>query len=99
MLRHLTSEAKWGLVFAAIGFAVAAILYASTFYPTSHGHFAELLFLALCPPSIGSIALDNAGVVRGLVGWFFIALMNAALYGGAGIVACTFFQKSRQSRG
>jgi len=29
------------------------------------------------------MALDNAGVVGGLIGWFFISLMNAALYYGA----------------
>jgi len=31
------------------------------------------------------MALDNAGVVGGLIGWFFISLMNAALYGGIGL--------------
>jgi hypothetical protein len=31
------------------------------------------------------MALDNAGVVGGLIGWFFISLMNAVLYGAIGL--------------
>jgi hypothetical protein len=31
------------------------------------------------------MALDNAGVVGGLIGWFFISLMNAALYAAIGL--------------
>jgi hypothetical protein len=31
------------------------------------------------------MALENAGVVGGLLGWFFISLMNAALYGAIGL--------------
>jgi hypothetical protein len=31
------------------------------------------------------MALDNAGVVGRLIGWFFISLMNTALYGAIGL--------------
>jgi len=43
------------------------------------------VYLLLCPPSFGAMALDNAGVVGGLIGWFLISLMNAALYGAIGL--------------
>jgi hypothetical protein len=31
------------------------------------------------------MALDNAGVIGGLIGWFFISLENAVLYGLVGL--------------
>ena len=34
--------------------------------------------------SLSSMALDNAGVIGGLIGWLFISLENAVLYGLVG---------------
>jgi hypothetical protein len=42
------------------------------------------IYLLLCPFSFTSIALDNAGVVGGLIGWLFISLVNGAFYGVLG---------------
>jgi len=84
-LQRLCSRAKCGLGFGLAGFIVAVVLCAYTFYLTSHQRVGnELVFLVLCPPSIGALALDNAGVIKGLVGWLWIAVANSALYAAAG---------------
>ena len=76
--------------FAEVGFSVAVMLGAYVFYLISHQRGGnELLFIGLCPPSIGAMALDNAGVVGGLVGWLIISVENGALYGAVGF-ACGF---------
>jgi hypothetical protein len=74
--------------FAVAGFAIGEMLCAYAFYITSHHQIGnDALFLILCPPSIGAMALDNAGIVGGLIGWFFISLSNAVLYGLIGLGA------------
>jgi hypothetical protein len=85
-LRELPNAVKKSAVgFAAVGVLVGVVLCAYTFYLTSHQRTGnELLFTVLCPPSIAAIALDNAGVVGGLIGWLFIAGENGALYGAVG---------------
>jgi hypothetical protein len=66
----------------AVGFAIGMLLCAYTFYLTSHGQMGSpVLFLILCPFSILAIALDNAGVIGGILGWLFISGLNATLYG------------------
>jgi len=70
LLQSETTPAKFTIIFALIGFLIAAALCAYTFYLTSHHQIGNMaLFLELCPPSIGSIALDNAGVLGGIIGW------------------------------
>jgi hypothetical protein len=54
----------------------------------------ETLFLVLCPPSIGAMALDSAGVLGGIVGWVFISLENAGLYGLVGLLCGHLIGKS-----
>lgn len=79
--------------FALSGFVIGVCLGAYTFYLTSHQQSGNTwLFLFLCPPSIGAMALDNAGVVGGIVGWLFISLTNAALYGTVGFVLRLLFK-------
>jgi hypothetical protein len=83
------TRTKFALGFGAAGFLIGAALCAYTFYVTS-SHYKGgpppiALYLVLCPASFFSMAMDNAGVVGGLVGWFFISLMNAALYGAIGL--------------
>jgi hypothetical protein len=76
--------------FAATGFLIGVTLGAYAFYLTSHQRIGNmLLFIALCPPSISAMALDNAGLVGGLVAWLFIAVANGAVYGAVGF-ACSF---------
>jgi len=80
---------KWALTFATTGFVIGVVLCAYTYYVTSSHYRGSppplTLYLLLCPPSFGATALDNAGVVEGLIGWFFISLMNAAFYGVFGL--------------
>jgi hypothetical protein len=77
---------KYGVRFAAVGFTVGMALCAYTFFLTSHHRIGSLaLFLVLCPPSLGAMVLDNAGVIGGVIGWFLIALVNAGLYGLLGL--------------
>jgi hypothetical protein len=57
------------------------LLCAYAFYLTSHLQMGSpILFLILCPSSILSLALDNAGVTGGILGWLLISALNAALY-------------------
>jgi hypothetical protein len=83
---------KFAIGFAITGFVIGAVLCAYTFYVTSSHNkgasFSSLsltLYLLACPPSIGAMALDNAGIVGGLIGWLLISLMNASLYGILGL--------------
>ena len=80
----MRTRTKFAFGFGAAGFLVGAALYAAS----SHDRGIPLpaaVYLVLCPASFFAMALDNAGVVGGLVGWFFISLMNAALYAAIGL--------------
>jgi hypothetical protein len=75
------SRIAFPLLPATIGFCVAISLCGYAFYLTSHHEIgSSVLFVALCPPSIMAMSLDNAGAVGGLVGWLFIAFANAGFY-------------------
>ena len=85
LLKSETTPVKFMVIFAVIGFLVGAPLCAYTFYLTSHHRIGDMvLFLVLCPASLGAMALDNAGVLGGIIGWVFISLANAGLYAGIG---------------
>ena len=74
--------------FAITGFAIGVILGAYTFYHnlTNRGFIDETIYTVLCPPSAGAMALENAGIVGGIIGWLFISLINAGLYGLLGLM-------------
>jgi hypothetical protein len=74
--------------FAIAGFLIGAILCVYTFYNNlaHHGPINTTLFLILCPPSIGAIALDSAGVAGGIMGWLVISFLNGGLYGLGGLL-------------
>ena len=77
---------KFALGFALVGFAIGIALCGYAFYMTSHGRTGSLaLFLILCPPSIGAMALDNAGLLGGIIGWILISVENAGLYALVGL--------------
>jgi hypothetical protein len=79
--RTMETKTKFALGFAIVGFAIGMTLCGYAFYTTSHGRSSNLaLFLILCPPSIGAMALDNAGLLGGIIGWIFISAENAGLY-------------------
>jgi hypothetical protein len=85
LLRSETTQTKFVVGFGLLGFAIGIALCAYAFYLTSHHQIGNAaLFLILCPPSIGAIALDNAGVLGGVIAWFGISLLNAGLYAGIG---------------
>ncbi len=74
-----------------LGFAVGVCLWGYAFYLTGRGLVGdERVFLVLCPPSIGAIALDNVGVFRGAIGWLIITIENACLYMLVGFVIGLF---------
>ena len=85
----MRTRTRFAFGFGATGFLIGAALCAYTFYVTSShykgGPPPTALYLVLCPASFFAMALDNAGVVGGLVGWFTISLWNAALYGAIGL--------------
>jgi hypothetical protein len=73
--------------FAVVGFVVSWILLAYSEYCFHHSIVPkQTLFFFLCPPSIGSIALDSAALDGMLFGWLIISLMNGALYGAIGLL-------------
>lgn len=80
----MKTRTSYAFGFAVAGFGIGAVTCAYTFHLTSHSYKGGppnlTLYLILCPPSIGSMALDNAGILGGLIGWFFISLENAVLY-------------------
>jgi hypothetical protein len=87
--RQVRTRTKFALGFAMTGFLIGVGLCAYTFYVIS-SHYkgpppSAAVYLVLCPFSFASLALDNAGVVGGLVGWLFISIMNAAFYGVLGL--------------
>jgi hypothetical protein len=86
----------WAIAFAAVGFVVGEALCVSTFYLTSHELVGNevLFFLALCPPSIASLGLDNAGPVRAVIWWKFLAAANAALYGAVAYVCGLVYEQA-----
>ena len=79
-----------------LGFMIATALGGYAFYLTAHHMIGNTaLFLILCPPSIWAMALDNAGILGGIVGWLIIAVGNAALYAAIGILLGAALQKSK----
>jgi hypothetical protein len=81
-------SAKFAVRTALLGFSVAVLLAFLAYYETSgsdHGrHINDWVFLALCPPSIAALGLENASAIGGLMAWLQIALMNAGLYAAVG---------------
>jgi hypothetical protein len=78
----MSARRKYVILFAITGFLVGEALCGYAFYLTSHHRIGSaFLFLTLCPTSLGAMALDNAGVIGGVIGWLFISLENAVLYG------------------
>jgi hypothetical protein len=95
-----SSLKKCALGFAAAGSVVAVTLGAYAFYLTSHQRIGnELLFIVLCPPSIGALALDSADVAGGLVGWSFIVVANSVLYGAAGFGLGSLWEGTKRTQG
>jgi hypothetical protein len=75
---------------------VAAALGIYAFYLTAHQQIGNAaLFLILCPPSIGAMALDNAGALGGIIGWLIISIANAALYAVIGFAFGAVAEKSK----
>jgi hypothetical protein len=78
---------KFLLGFSVAGFGIGVVLFRYTLYLTSHQRIGNMaLFLILCPPSVSAMALDNAGVIGGLIAWLMISLENAFLYGLVGVL-------------
>jgi hypothetical protein len=91
---------KFGSAFALVGFAIAEVLCAYGYYLTSHRRIGnEIVFLTLCPPSIGAIALDNAGLVGGILGWQLIAAENALIYFACGALVAAVINNWPRGRG
>jgi hypothetical protein len=83
----MTNRRRTVLRFGLVGFAVTWILVAYSEYCFHHSiEPKQALFFFLCPPSVGSEALDNASLIGALFGWALISLMNAVLYGGVGFL-------------
>ena len=79
----MTSETKFAIKLALSGFVIAVVLGTYAFYLNTHHIEAKqsiILFLVLCPFSIGSGAFDSFSLFGTIIGGFGIALGNAYLY-------------------
>lgn len=67
---------------AIVGLGLALVIASLSFVPWVPIWLtrSDFVLLALCPPSIISMGLDNAGLAQVGVTWFYIALINGALY-------------------
>lgn len=90
---------RFSLRLALLGFILAWALLAAC---TCSHHAADCCFshsawlLALCPPSIISISLDDASPAVGLFWWFVISVANALLYGLIGVLVFVTSQPKRK---
>ena len=92
----MTSENKFAIKLAVSGFVIALALGAYAFYLKTHHmepKLSMILFLVLCPFSLGSGAFDNFNLLGVIVGWFGIALGNAYLYAVVGRALRARFSK------
>lgn len=62
-----------------VGLSVALLLGGLAIYPRRPS-INDDLFLILCPTSIVTMGMDNAGLAEGIAAWVLVALTNAALY-------------------
>ena len=92
----MKTTTKFALGFAIVGFAIGITLGGYAFYITSHGRSSNIaLFLILCPPSISSMALDNASLLGGIIGWIFISVENAGLFALVGLALSRLVEHTR----
>ncbi|MHB1938151.1 MAG: hypothetical protein ACYCOR_16410 [Acidobacteriaceae bacterium] len=86
--------------FALVGFLVPLPLFGLDYCARLLKATADLseVFLLLCPPSIQSMALDNAPREMAIEVWLVIAVENAILYGIVGAIVGLFLRVIRLIR-
>jgi hypothetical protein len=91
--------ASYGVAFAAAGAVVAIALLAYDYLvlvspsgTNTASDFDRFMFLTLCPPSIGLMALERVHGIGLMFNLFLIVLLNAGLYG---IVGCLVWAGNR----
>jgi len=92
----MTSENKFSIKLAVSGFVIALALGIYACYLQTHHiepKLSMILFVGLCPFSLGSGAFDNSNLLGVIVGWFGIALGNAYLYAVVGRRIRSRFEK------
>ena len=80
----MTRQLKFAIVFALIGFMMAATVLADGLSKTQH--FSDVMYVTLCPPCFGAIALDNAGPLSAIVAWLMFFIANAGWYAAIGLL-------------
>jgi hypothetical protein len=80
------------LVFALIGLAVAVVLL-TVAVKFKGGGDTVWVFIILCPPSLGLMALDAAGTWAHAAGLLYVVTANAVLYGGIGFLGWLVYAK------
>jgi hypothetical protein len=84
---RLRKSTKVVFIFAGVGFSTAWLPLATYSIARYAGiHLSTEPLLYLCPTSILSLALDNAPLLFGLLGWLVTGITNAALYAVGGMV-------------
>ena len=82
-VQAVTTETRFAIKLALSGFWIDMALRTYALYSNIHhieAKQATILFLMLCPFSLGSGALDNFSLWGSILGWFGIAVGNAYLY-------------------
>jgi hypothetical protein len=70
--------------FATTGLLIGLVSAVYAFVPRLWSPIATDLMLWLCPPSLGSMALDSGSTSTAVVVWLLFALENAVLYAVVG---------------
>jgi hypothetical protein len=68
-------------------------------YYTVSNTTAGFLYVKLCPACIASLALDNASVITGIVGWLLICISNSVLYAILGLFPALIIGFARRNSG
>jgi hypothetical protein len=73
---------RWGIGFLIVGGVVAmATPLVPPLFPFG---IVDFWWIAICPPSIMLLGLDNSGSGVAVIGWTLITVVNAAIYFAVG---------------
>lgn len=79
---------KMPMWFAVVGFGAALILVFYAFFSTANPSAPQLdplVYIILCPPSLGLMATEHLHTLGRIVVSVFIVLANSCVYGAVGL--------------
>jgi hypothetical protein len=94
--QRLSTPGRCGAVLAILGFVIAVAILSISWYANTHAlrYDLSMLAFALCPPSFGLMAADNAGPIMQVFLALLVAIENAVLYGLIGLALGKLLSRS-----